>query len=97
MTGSDVLTEIQDKLSTFSTEEARVAFAKFVPNSRNVYGVRLPMINNLAKQYKAHGFPLIGKLWNSGAFEERMLAIKLLNKICRKDPDLTLELLDLQS
>ena len=50
------------------------------------------MLNVLAKKYKEGGFDLIKELWDSGAFEERLLAAKLLNVICKKDPLLSLEL-----
>jgi len=90
-----ILDEIRNKLRSLSSEEAKKAFAKFVPNSQQVYGVRLPQINQLAKEYSAHGFLLIEALWQSGAFEEKMLAVKVLNRTCRKDPDHTLKLLNL--
>ena len=94
MTKSDVLIEIQNELNDRSSEEAREGFAKFVPHSQNVYGVRLPIINDMARTYKNSGFPIVRELWASGAFEECMLAVKILSKTCKSDPDLTLELLD---
>ncbi len=93
MIESEILIQVQNDLTRLSTEDARIALAKFVPNSQNVYGVRLPIIKNLAKKYKKYGFSLIWELWYSDGFEEQMLAIKLLNKNCKKNPNLTLELL----
>ena len=46
----------------------------------------------MAKKYKEGGFDLVKELWNSGAFEEKLLAAKLLNVICKKDPLLSLKL-----
>lgn len=82
-----LLKEIQQQLTSKSTREGKLSTQKFVPNSQEVYGTRMPDINELAKQYKAGGFELVKALWVSGAYEERVLAAKLLNKICKKDPD----------
>jgi 3-methyladenine DNA glycosylase AlkD len=49
-------------------------------------------LNVLAKKYKEGGFDLVKELWNSGAFEEKLLAAKMLNVICKKDPELSLKL-----
>ena len=65
---------------------------KFVPNAEKVYGIRTPVLNILAKKYKEGGFGLAKELWSSGAFEEKLLAAKLLNVICKKDPLLSLKL-----
>src|SRR6185295_17021699 len=46
----------------------------------------------MAKKYKEGGFELVKELWDSGAFEEKLLAAKLLNVICKKDPLLSLKL-----
>ena len=46
----------------------------------------------MAKKYKEGGFDLVNELWSSGAFEERLLAAKLLNINCKKDPLRSLKL-----
>jgi 3-methyladenine DNA glycosylase AlkD len=86
------LSEIQWILHQKGTEEGRASFQKFVPTSQKVYGVRLPDINELAKQYKQAGMDLVVELWKSGAFEERLLAAKLLGKLAKQQPQKTLQL-----
>ena len=87
-----LLKQIQKELKERSTPEAKAAALKFVPNAEQVYGIRTPILNEMAKKYKEGGFDLVKELWNSGAFEEKLLASKLLNVICKKDPALSLKL-----
>jgi 3-methyladenine DNA glycosylase AlkD len=89
---STLLKQVQKELKAHSTPEAKAAAMKFVPNAEKVYGIRTPMLSLLAKKYKEGGFELVKELWNSGAFEEKLLAGKLLNVICKKDPLLSLKL-----
>ena len=83
---------IRESLAAHSDEKARAAARKFIPSSQNVFGVRVPILNELALKHKAGGFELIEALCNSGAFEERLLAAKLSGKVCKQDPERTLEL-----
>ena len=89
---SALLKQIQKELKAHSTPESKAAALKFVPNAEKVYGIRTPVLNLLAKKYKEGGFDLAKELWSSGAFEEKLLAAKLLNVICKKDPLLSLKL-----
>ncbi len=89
---SVLLKKVQKELREHSTPEAKTAAMKFVPNAEKVYGIRTPVLNLLAKKYKGGGFDLVKELWDSGAFEEKLLAAKLLNVICKKDPLLSLKL-----
>ena len=89
---SDLLKQVQKELKEHATPVAKTAALKFVPNAEKVYGIRTPVLNVLAKKYKEGGFDLVKELWDSGAFEERILAAKLLNIICKKDPLLSLKL-----
>ena len=89
---SVLLKQVQKELQGHATPEAKAAALKFVPNAEKVYGIRTPVLNVLAKKYKEGGFDLVKELWDSGAFEERLLAAKLLNVICKKDPMLSLKL-----
>ena len=89
---SALLKRIQKELQEHSTPEAKAAALKFVPNAEKVYGIRTPLLNVMAKKYKEGGFDLVKELWNSGAFEEKMLAAKMLNVISKKDPALSLKL-----
>jgi 3-methyladenine DNA glycosylase AlkD len=89
---SALLKQVQKELKAHSTPEVKAAAMKFVPNAEKVYGIRTPVLSLLAKKYKEEGFELVKELWNSGAFEEKLLAGKLLNVICKKDPLLSLKL-----
>ena len=89
---SALLKQVQKELKDSSTPEAKAAALKFVPNAEKVYGIRTPVLNEMAKKYKEGGFDLVKELWSSGAFEEKLLAAKLLNVICKKDPLLSLKL-----
>lgn len=89
---SALLKQIQKELKDSSTPEAKAAALRFVPNAEKVYGIRTPVLNVMAKKYKEGGFDLVKELWKSGAFEEKLLAAKLLNVICKKDPLLSLKL-----
>lgn len=88
------LAEIQKILNEQSSPEAAAAHNKFVPGSQaeKIYGVRTPVLNELAKQYKPGGFGLAEALWNSGALEEKILAGKLLGLVAKKDPEKALQL-----
>lgn len=88
------LKEIQRSLIAHSSEATKASTYKFVPLAQKVYGVKMPVTNELAKKYKDGGFDLVNELWRSGAFEERILAAKLLGRIAKKDPDKTLVLIE---
>jgi 3-methyladenine DNA glycosylase AlkD len=89
---SSLLKQIQKELETKSTPEAKAAALKFVPTATKVYGIRMPVLNDLAKKYKSGGFELVMELWQSGAYEEKILAAKMLKEVCRKNPDQALKL-----
>lgn len=89
-----LLNQVQKELNNFSTPEAKTAALKFVPGVTKVYGIRMPVINDLAKKYKQGGFELVKELWSSGSFEEKILAAKLLRLICKKDPVLAVKLVE---
>lgn len=86
--------EIEDQLKEKSSQKVRESFQKFIPNSQDVYGVRVPELNQLAKKYKNYGFDLVENLWQAGSFEERLLASKILAEISKLNPDLTLQLIE---
>ena len=88
---SVLLKQVQKELQEQAAPEAKAAALKFVPNAEKVYGIRSPVLNLMAKKYREGGFGLVKELWYSGAFEERLLAAKLLNIICKKDPLLSLK------
>jgi 3-methyladenine DNA glycosylase AlkD len=80
------LASVQAALQAAADAEARAATAKFVPTSQLVYGVCVPVLNALVKTCRPGGFELVEALWRSGAFEERLLAAKLLGAVARQDP-----------
>ena len=88
----ETLAEIQAILKARAIPEAKAAHQKFVPGSEHVYGVRTPVLNELARQFKGGGFALVQALWEAGSFEEKLLAVKMLGKIARKDPEQALRL-----
>jgi 3-methyladenine DNA glycosylase AlkD len=88
------LASIRETLVNASSESGVAAARKFVPTSTNVYGVRMPVINALARKHKSGGFEIVQALWQSGTFEERLLAAKLLGAIAAKDPGQTLLLIE---
>ena len=65
----------------------------FVPTVNKYYGVKASLLNELAKKYSYVGFELVEKLWESGIFEEQLLAAKILGRICSQHPEKTLKLL----
>ncbi|HLL76612.1 MAG TPA: DNA alkylation repair protein [Pyrinomonadaceae bacterium] len=89
---TEQLAAIRRRLSEASDEGARDAARKFVPTAARVYGVRMPVLNAIAREWRAGGFELAEALWAAGAFEERMLAAKLLGLICKQDPERALSL-----
>jgi 3-methyladenine DNA glycosylase AlkD len=88
----DQLRDIRDVLRKAASDEARASFRKFVPTSVMVYGARLPTVNELARRHKTGGFDLAVALWRSGAFEEQLLAAKILGFAARHDPERAISL-----
>jgi 3-methyladenine DNA glycosylase AlkD len=80
------LASIQKQLTALSTEATKSSIQKFVPGAQKVYGVKMPLLNELCKELKEGGFPLVYILWENGSFEEKMLAAKLINKLAKKQP-----------
>ena len=91
---STQLKEIQKILKAKASPEAKAAHEKFVPGTKEIiYGVRTPVLNELAQQFKQGGFDLVEELWKAGALEEKILAVKMLGKIAKKDPERSLKLI----
>ena len=87
-------TAIKKVLLKNASEAALLAHKKFVPGAelQNAYGVRMPVLNELAKNYKHGGFELAETLWRSGTLEEKILAAKLIGHIAKKDPQRAIQL-----
>jgi 3-methyladenine DNA glycosylase AlkD len=63
-----------------------------VPGKQKIYGVKTPELNIIARQYQTHSFVLAKELWVSGALEEKVIAVKIMEKTGKKDPDKLLAL-----
>jgi 3-methyladenine DNA glycosylase AlkD len=87
------LRKIQAELIKHAEESRKAKVQGAIPGALKVYGVKNPVLNELAKQYKEGGFDLAEELWKSGAFEERVLAGKLLGKAAKKDPGRAIKLI----
>ena len=77
------LKEIQKVLRQNVNKDALTAQQRFVPGAEKVYGVYMPVLNELAKRFKQGDFDLIKELWKAASLEERILASKLLGKIAK--------------
>jgi 3-methyladenine DNA glycosylase AlkD len=92
---STAITTIKKILKENSSAEAKAAHQKFVPGIERIYGVRTPVLNDLSRKYKAGGYELVEELWKSGAYEEKMIAVKMLGMIAKKDPERSLKMVEL--
>ncbi len=55
--------QIQKELAANASADFIASVNKFVPGSQKVYGVKMPVLNELAKKYKDSGFDLVEQLW----------------------------------
>jgi 3-methyladenine DNA glycosylase AlkD len=83
---SKQLKEIQQSLSANAEKSNMEFFLKMVPGEQKIYGVKTPVLNELVKKYKSGSFGLAEELWSSGALEEKIIAIKILEKTGKTDP-----------
>ena len=83
---SQQLKEIQKTLSAKADKNNIAFFLKMVPGKQKIYGVKTPELNLLAQQYKDYSFDLANELWASGALEEKIIAIKIMEKKGKTDP-----------
>ena len=94
---SSLLKEVQMQLKAKGDEAKITSIKKIIPYAQEVYGVKNPVLNEMAKGFKQGGFELVEELWQSGAFEEQLLAAKMLGRICKSDPHRSLKLVKLFS
>jgi 3-methyladenine DNA glycosylase AlkD len=87
------LVEIRKILKNKSSEKDKESILKFAPTVKKLYGVKVAILNELVKRIEKPDFELVEKLWKSGIFEERLLASKILGKICKTNPTKTLKLI----
>ena len=83
---SKQLKEIQQILSAKSDKKNQAFFGKMVPVRQKIYVVKTPDLNILARRYKVYSFELVKELWTSGALEEKIIGIKIMEKIGKTDP-----------
>jgi 3-methyladenine DNA glycosylase AlkD len=89
---SKELVEIQNMLRSKADKKNIEFFQTAVPGNQKIYGVKTPDLNELVKQFKAGSFDLAEELWNSGALEEKIIAIKIIEKTGKTDPGRLLKL-----
>jgi 3-methyladenine DNA glycosylase AlkD len=89
---SEQLKEIQQTLHNKSDKKNRAFFGKMVPGKQKIYGVKTPELNAIAQQYKQYSFDLAEELWASGALEEKIIAIKIIEKTGKTNPAKVLKL-----
>lgn len=82
-----MLNDIQQTLLDNAEPQFAEKMKTVAPGAQRIYGVRMPVLNEIVKTAKLGGFPLIEQLWEAGAYEERMLAAKTLNIVAKTDPD----------
>jgi 3-methyladenine DNA glycosylase AlkD len=86
------LKEIQQLLELHAAKSNQAFFLKMVPGQQKIYGVKTPVLNDIVKKYKAGSFGLAEELWSSGSLEERIIAIKIMEKKGKEDPARLLKL-----
>lgn len=89
---TNALSEIQQRLQAKGNLADSAFFEKMVPGTQKIYGVKTPELNAIVKQYQAGGFELAKALWQSGALEEKIIAIKIIEKAGKKEPEKVLPL-----
>ena len=89
---SKQINEIQKILAEKSEKSNIEFFQTMVPGKQKIYGVKTPVLNELAKKYKEGAFDLAEELWNSGALEEKIIAVKIIEQVGRSNPSRVLTL-----
>ena len=84
------LKAIRQLLITKAQKGNKSFFEKIIPGKQKIYGVKMPVLNEIVKQYKSGSFSLAKELWNAGSYEERIIAIKIMEKTGKEDPALLL-------
>lgn len=88
------LKEIQKILKREGNLKVKESFEKSIPSAEKIYGVRVPILNSIAKEIEKPDFKLVKELWRSGSLEERLLAAKILGRIANEDREKTLKLVE---
>ena len=67
-------TEIINYLKSLSNEQNKEGQARFGINTEKSFGINIPVLRNLAKQFKKQ-HELALQLWSTGYHEARILAV----------------------
>jgi len=86
MNMSRELKEIQKILIRASDKSNIEFFTRVVSGKQKIYGVKTPVLNDIVKKYKGGSFDLAEELWKSGALEEKIIAIKIMERTGKTDP-----------
>ncbi len=86
------LKEIQQLLISNGQNKNKEFFQKMVPGEQKMFGVKTPVLNEIVKKYKAGSFVLAEELWQAGSLEEKIIAIKIIEKKGKDDPGRVLKL-----
>jgi 3-methyladenine DNA glycosylase AlkD len=86
------LKEIQQLLKANAQINHKKFFSMMVPGKQFMYGVKTPVLNDIAKKYKEGSFTLAEALWYGGSMEEKIIAIKIMEKKGKDDPARLLKL-----
>lgn len=82
MEKSEEIKEIRRRLKELADAKIANHSKKYLKSPYNFYGVRVPQLRRLAKEYKSIGiydaYNIFDELWNSGNHEEMELALFLL-------------------
>lgn len=89
---SKAINEIQAVLKAKADKKNVEFFSMMIPGKQRTYGVKTPILNDLVKQYKSFSFDLAEELWQSGAQEEKVIAVKIMEKMGKTDPERLLKL-----
>lgn len=89
----DVVVDIRKALEQNASDAYKASALKFIPDAKKILGVKMPVLNELAKKFKDADENLILELWKEGIYEERILAAKLIGKIAKKKPEAAISLL----
>lgn len=87
-----LLTEIQKKLKAGRSEIFAEQMKRVAPGATKIYGIKMPVLNELSKICKQGGFNFVEELWNSGAYEEKILAAKTIRLLAKQDPERAISL-----
>jgi len=87
---TNLLSDVRKILKIKASREVQKSTGNFVPTVKKNYGVSTSVLNDLANRFKNGGFELVEALWKSCIYEEQLLAAKILGKICKENPDRTI-------